>query len=237
MLERVALVGVLAGCKPLPPAPFVAFHGDTAASPRGTTTAMLVVGVAGELLGGGGVGTALRVEHQETTRTTLGLELVAGRGDSDDHNLLFALRGYGRGTPRSHDTVALTYGLGISYLDVGLVTLTLHGGGAVSYPTTHASPFLGFGLATAIPLRRGGRFGDNKIQAPCFACSEPQEPMPPEPPDPVRADLFVYVDAGGVAILGASGNRISLDAGLAIPVRADEGLLSLSLADTQRFEP
>jgi len=235
---RFTALCVLAACHALPPPPVVAFHGDTAAAPADTTTAMLVVGVAGQVLGGGGVGVAVRVERQQTDRTTVGLELTGGKGSGDGvgKHWLAALRAYGRGTPRTRDWVALTYGLGLSVMDVGLVTFTAHAGGAVSYPNDYVAPFLGAGLALALPIVKGEPWGDRKISAPCFGCSEPHSMEPPEPPDPVKADLYIYGDAGAAFMIGDK-NRLSIDAALVVPTQNKEGLLSLSLADGQRFVP
>ena len=44
---------VVVGCRPLPPAPLVALHDDTAGDRVGTTTGMLILGMAGDLGGGG----------------------------------------------------------------------------------------------------------------------------------------------------------------------------------------
>jgi hypothetical protein len=223
------LAVVLAGCRALPPPPVVAFHGETAAAPRGSTTAMIVIGVAGQILGGDGYGLALRVEHQETTRTALGIELTGGRGLEGQRvgmrgeergprprHWLVAVRGYGRGTPRDERFVALTYGAGVSVMDMGLVTLTAHGGGALGYANEHASPFLGFGAAAALPLRRGRPWGTGEKTA------EPE--------------LYLYVDLGAAIALGDT-NRLSLDLGVIGALGAGEVLVGLSLADGQRFDP
>lgn len=238
---RTLVVLALAACKPLPPPPVIAFHGDTEAGVRGAVTAMVIVGVAGQILGGGGAGLALRLEHQQTDRTALGVELTGGSGSDDDRSRywLGAVRGYGR-TQLPTRYVAATYGLGLSVMDVGLVTLTLHGGGATSYPNQYASPLLGAGFAAALPLRRGRAWGKAAEDFDfCFSCSEPQ-PKPlhrsSSSGEPVRADVFYYVDLGVATSFGGTANQLSLDIAAMVPLRADEGVLSLSIADAQRFE-
>lgn len=232
----------LAACKPLPPPPVVAFHGVTEAGARGTTTAMLIVGIAGQVLGGGGAGVALRLEHQRTDRTAVGVELTGGSGSDDDRSRywLGAVRGYGR-TQLPTRFVAATYGLGLSVMDVGLVTLTVHGGGATSYPNQYLSPFLGAGFAAAVPLRRGRPWGKAAEDYDfCFSCSEPQpkrSSIGESSAEPVRADLFYYVDLGAASSFGGTANQLSLDVAAMVPLRADEGILSLSIADAQRFTP
>jgi hypothetical protein len=228
-LLAVVLVVVLAGCRALPPPPVVAFHGETAAAPRGSTTAMIVVGVAGQILGGDGYGLALRVEHQETARTALGIELTGGRGqeggsvrvrgearEAPPRHWLVAVRGYGRGTPRDERFVALTYGAGLSVMDMGLVTLTAHGGGAFGYANEHASPYLGLGAAVALPLRRGRPWGSSEQTA--------------------GPELYLYFDLGAAIALGDT-NRLSLDLGMLGALDSGEVLIGLSLADGQRAGP
>lgn len=216
----------------MPPPPVVAFHGDTAAAPVDTTTVMLVVGIASQVFAGS-IGVALRAERQVTTRTTAGLELTGGYGESDvpeGKRWLVGLRGYGRGTPRSRDWVAVTYGAGVSVMDVGLVTVTAHGGAAVSYPNEYAAPFLGTGLALAIPLHQSEGFGVASVYAPGVNHS-------PSEPEKVGRTLYWYVDGGFVGLFGDSGNRLSLDVGLIVSLFSDHGLYSISLADAQRFDP
>lgn len=240
-LVAVGLVVVVA-CKPLPPPPVVAFHGDTEAGVRGTVTAMLIVGAAGQILGGGGAGVALRLEHQQTDRTTLGLELTGGSGSVDDRERrwLGAVRGYGR-TQLPTRVVAATYGLGLSVMDVGLVTLSAHGGAVTSYPNDYLAPFFGAGFATAIPLRRGRPWGKTAEDYDfCFHCSEPppkRTPLRSSSATPVRADLFLYLDIGAATRFGGTDNQLSFDITGMIPWRADEGVVAFSMADAQRFVP
>ncbi len=224
----------LAGCTAIAPPPMVAFHGDTTAAPVDTTVAMLVVGVAGELLGPDGWGVAVRVERQQTARTTVGGELTGGRGPhgEDGRRWLLALRGYGRVTPGAADYVAATYGLGVSVMDVGLITLTGHAGGAVSYPNDYVAPFLQLSAAFALPLRRGRRWGDKIFGGMCLACEDSSPTV--DEPAPVRAELYVIADGGAVGLLGDTGNRISIDLGYALALRADEVVIAASIADAQR---
>lgn len=242
MRALAAAAVVAAACKPLPPAPMVALHDSTAAAPVDTTTAMLVVGVAGQVLGGDGVGVGLRLERQVTARTAVGGELVIGRqtgtrGADDPPRLwLVAARGYGQGTPRAHDWVALTYGAGVGWLSTGMVSINAFVGGAVSYPNDYAVPYLQLGLALVAVLREGDRFGMPEVAPICWTCEDHQR-REPEPPPPVRSDVFWVVDLGVVGVVGDTGNRVSLDAGFARAVRADDALVGVSIADGQRIEP
>lgn len=226
-MRLAAALVVAAACKPLPPAPMVALHRDTAAAPVDSTTAMLIVGIAGELFADG-VGAAVRIERQATTRTAVGGELTVGRGDGDrahPHIWMVAARGFGLGTPRDHDWVALTYGAGLAWLSTGLVSATVHAGGAVSYPNAYGTPYLQLGLAPVVVLRAGDPLGD------------PTGPRSDEAPGPARSDVFWLADVGAVGVLGATGQRLSIDLGLAGALRAGEGLLELSAADSQRVAP
>ena len=234
-MRIILAVTAAVACRPMAPPPAVAFHGDTAAAPVDTTTVMLVLGMVTQGLTGG-VGVALRAERQVTTRTTAGLELTGGYGESDvpeGKRWLVGLRGYGRGTPRSRDWVAVTYGAGISVMDVGLVTVTAHAGGAVSYPNDYAAPFLGAGLALAIPLHQSERYGASPASMPSMHGGQ----MPPTEPEAVGRALYWYLDGGFVALLGDTGNRLSLDVGVLSSLFSDHGLYSLSIAEAQRFDP
>ena len=218
----------------------VAFHGDTASVERDTTTAMLVIGFAGPLLGGGGFGVAVRVERQQTGRTAIGAELTAGRGSIEDGEdlWLLALRGYGRTELASSRYVAVTYGAGLSLMSVGMVTVTAHGGGAVSAPNEYVSPYLGAGLAAAIPLRRGRAFGMRPGTDPCPGCFG--APIMPthgtEPPVPVKSELYGYGDLGTATTFGGTANQLSLDVGFAMPIIHDvPAVIPLSLADAHDF--
>lgn len=229
MIRAAALAAAVgaAACKPLPPAPLVALHDDTAAAPVDTTTALVVVGIAGELFASG-VGAAIRVERQVTSRTAIGGELMVGRGDGDDEDprvWVVAARGFGHGTPRAHDWVALTYGLGLAWMSTGLVSATVHGGGALSYPNGYGTPYLQLGLAPVVVLRPGRPMGDG----PALGA--------PDPPRSPRSDVFWLVDVGAVGLVGDTGNRLSIDLGMAGAMIVDDGVFALSVADGQRFAP
>ncbi|MBK9035983.1 MAG: hypothetical protein IPL61_32835 [Myxococcales bacterium] len=222
-----AALVVVAACKPLPPAPNVALHRDTAAAPVDSTTAMLIVGIAGELFSDG-LGAAIRIERQVTTRTAVGGELTIGRGEGDrdhPHIWMVAARGFGLATPAAHDWVALTYGAGLAWLSTGLVSATVHAGGAVSYPNDYGTPYLHLGLAPVVVLRAGDPLGD------------PTGPRSDEAPAPARSEVFWLADVGLVGVLGDTGQRLSVDLGWAGALVADELLIELSAADSQRVEP
>lgn len=241
-MKLACLLLVVAACKPFAPPPMIAMHADTSAAPPDSTTLVLIAGFAGTVLGGGGWGIAVRGEHQVTARTALGLELTGGWGDEATRKgeprierTLYAIRAFGRFTPRTHDWVAATYGAGLGLLDTGLVTLHLHGGAAVSYVNDVVSPVLQVGLATSLVLRRGRPFGDVSVDSRPLFTSEPTiNPGPParEGALPV-SDVFLCVDAGLVGSLDS--NRPSLDVGFASAWRAREAVVSLSAADAQRL--
>jgi hypothetical protein len=240
---------LLAACKVLPPPPVMAPHAPTAPDDRGTTTAMLIVGTAGEVLGGDGWGVALRVEHQETERTTVGVELTGGRGTTgayaDDtlfRHYLIAARGYGRFA--DIDEVALTYGAGLSWMRTGMITGSLQASFAASYPNDYLVPLGQLGIALAVPLRKGRAFKEES-RALNFGDPEPQPPPRPWPglvplqtPPPPKArqpswEIYITADLGLIVPIGNTGNRLSLDLGFAGAQRAHEGLYSLSVADSQ----
>jgi hypothetical protein len=236
---------VLWACKPIPPPPMIAMHADTAAAPKGTTSVVLVVGTAGAILGGGGWGVALRGERQVTARTALGVELSGGTGEepkrSDEdmiHRSLVALRGYGRWMPRTHDWVAVTYSIGISHLDTGLVTGTAQLGTAVSYVNDYVAPFAQLGLAAAVPLRRGTPFGDISVdRRPLFTFETDKNrgaSRPAREGTYAKPELFLCFDVGAVGLLADGKNRVSLDFGLASGLLRDEAIVGISVADTAR---
>ena len=224
---------VAGGCYVLPPAPFVPMHVETAADPKGSTTAMIVVGTAGPLWGDAGFGIALRVEHQETTRTSIGLELGGGRlkrgpfyaEPAIDHWLV-AVRTFGRFTPRSTDMVAATYGAGLSVMDTGLVTASVHGGGALGEPNDHLVPTGNVGIALAVPIRHGVPFGNECESLHVHPC----ERTPGTP----QTELYFYADLGLLAPIGDTGNRISLALGVAQALRRHVPFVALTAADSQR---
>ncbi|MFN0252247.1 MAG: hypothetical protein ACKV2T_35560 [Kofleriaceae bacterium] len=245
---RTIVVGAITlfACRALPPAPMVPFHASTAAEAVDEVTLSLVVGVAMQGLGGVGLGGAIRVERQDTERTALGAELGIGWIDADGTKLwLFALRGYGKSTPRAHDWVALTYGAGVSVLTSGMVSLQLHAGGAIAHPNDYVVPYLSAGLAASLPIIDGAPFGHLDEGPDVRATRErhareakgdvPYGPWAPKQPDPVhlRSELYVYGSIGTVVPLGDTGNALSLDFGVAKPLRDDTAFAGLSLADTQ----
>jgi hypothetical protein len=225
-MHRLVPFFVIVGCKAFPAPPMIAMHSDTSAAPEGTTTLVLVAGFAGTLFGGGGWGLALRGERQVTTRTTLGLEVTGGwgnegrrKGEQKVNHSLYALRGYGRWTPRTHDWTAATYSAGISHFDTGLVTGTIHAGTAFSYVNDFAAPVLQLGIAGAIPLVDGESFGD-----PDLGSTQP------------RPDVFLCIDAGVVGLVDEGQNRFSFDLAYLHALRARELVIGLSAADAQRFD-
>ncbi len=219
--QPLVLALLLVACKPIAPPPMVAMHADTSAAPRESTTFMLILGTAGTVLGGGGWGFAIRGEYQATNRTATGLELTAGLGseaDGDKDHLetkhkLFAVRGYGRFTPRTHDWIAATYSLGLTAMDTGLLAMTAHGGTAVSYVNDSASPVLHVGFATTMLLHDGTPFG--------------------EPKKTPETDGFVFVDAGLVGKV--ENGRLTLDAGFAGALESGEIVIGASIGAGNQF--
>lgn len=214
-------------------------HVTTAPGTRGDTTVMLVVGVAGQALGGGGVGFAVRAEHQETDHTTLGVELGAGRGDKAQigertlHHYLVAVRGYGRWASPDHDWVDATYGLGFSVMRTGLVTATVHAGGGVAYPNRYLAPTLHAGLALALPLVDGTPYGDAMV-VPGLGAEHPAIPAAPPSLATPGTRLFLYADGGVVVPIERA--TISPELGFAAPLNGDSGagIVGLSLASGVR---
>ena len=213
----------------------IPLHGTTAAEPRGETSVLVIAGFVSQALGGGGFGLAVRVQHQQTDRTALGLELTAGRGDADDTRLwLVALRGYGRGTPRSRDWVAITYGAGISVLNTGMTTLTAHGGAAVAWINDYWQPFFHAGLALAVPVNQGDSFGDMDRESADINGFERGDGalFAPVESRGVRPKLYLTLDPGFAVPIGDTGHTLSLDLAIATGIRKDSGgLFSLSVAD------
>src|SRR5690348_10937961 len=130
----LALLVLLAACHPLPPPPVFAPHVGTQPEEQGAVTAMVVVGAVTEMMGGDGWGIALRVERQQTDRTTIGGELTGGRGSEGEYEdgttfkqALIGVRAYGRMSPSDVDEIAFGYGVGLSWMRTGLVTATLQG--------------------------------------------------------------------------------------------------------------
>jgi hypothetical protein len=244
----------VAACHALPPPPVLAPHAPTEPDEPGAVTAMVVVGTVSQFLwGGDGWGVALRVERQETNRTTIGGELTGGRGSEGQYEdgtifkqALVGIRAYGRTSPSSHDEVAISYGAGLSWLRTGAITATLHTSFIASYPNDHLVPLAALSFALAVPLRHGRAFGDKPMH---LNFGEP-EPMPHEPivrdgklvlPDVPgkyavpKLDFYIGVDLGLIGPLGDTGNAVSLDLGAAVPMRQHSLLLSASAADSQSF--
>lgn len=237
----VVLLALGACSRTLPP-PMMAFHGDTSAEVKGATSAMLVVGFAGPDFYDA-YGLALRIEHQGTTRRTIGVEISGG---SDGIEWMLAARAYARHTPRSRDWVAASYGVGLSYLSPGLVTGSVHAGGAVSYVNDTAQPFLATGLALAVPLRQATR--DWHPPLPCFDETDPlkrvldREDNPAgciEEPREVPAfdtEVFFVLEGGLAVPLGDTGNQLSLDIGGAKGLLGDNTVQQASFADRQTWD-
>lgn len=241
----VACALALAGCRALPPAPVVPFHASTAAEPIDEVTFSIVVGLVMQPLGGAGLGLAVRVERQETARTALGGELTGGYVDADDTRFwMFAIRGYGQTTPHTHDWVAATYGAGISVLTTGMVSVQLHGGGAIAYPNDHVVPYLSTGVAASLPIIDGRAFGHLRGYSGRGAWRVPREqrlagavPFDWTPsstdPVPLKSELYIYGSIGTAVPLADTGNVLSLDFGAAESLRDGTPFFGLSLADTQ----
>lgn len=213
----------------------VPVHDTTAAGTRGETSVILVVGLVSQVLGGGGIGVAVRVQRQETERTLLGAELAIGRGDADDDTLwLFALRGYGKLTPRTHDWTAFHYGAGVTVLSTGMTTLTVHGANQVAWLNDTWEPYLATGLALSIPIIRGRPFGDMERDG-----DDPPEPDHPfltnTSPQPLRTRLYLTLDPGFAVPIGDTGHLLSLDVGMATAINGQNGgFVTLSLGDAVR---
>ena len=219
----------------LPPPPVVPLHDTTAAGPKGETSVVLVVGLVSQVLGGGGIGVAVRVQHQETSRTLLGGELTIGRGDADDDKLwLFALRGYGKLTPRTHDWSALHYGAGVTVLSTGMTTLTAHAAPQVSWINDYWEPYAAMGLALSVPIIEGTPFGD--MERDSGGVELGGNPLVTDvAPQPLRTRFYLTLVPGFTVPIGDTGHLLSLDAGMATAINGKNGgFLSLSLADAIR---
>jgi hypothetical protein len=248
-LRLAALTALILGtaCKPLPPPPVLPTHAGPDASPEGTTTVMLVVGMAGAILGGGGVGVAGRVEYQATDDTTLGVELTGGVGgkllrDSERNAFrsgLIGARGYGRLSLMDH--AAVTYGAGLAVLGSGALTAQMHGGMLVAYTNDNAVPVAQLSFALAVPIIEGRAFYDDhplvaRRPLPGVAPEVPHRranalfPPPENQARVPRTELFVATDVGVIIPTGDT-NRLSLDFGFAWATRAKDLVVSLNAAD------
>ena len=220
----VAATIVLGACSAVPPPPLVPFHSTTAPEEQGETTAMLIIGGAGQPLGFG-LGVAIRVEHQTTDRTAVGFDLAVGRNYEPyepEPRWLVGVRGFGRTTPSSRDWVAVTYGAGLSYLDSGNLSASLQLGGAVAATNDTFVPYAALGVAPVLVLRHGRGYG---VDAADWGTDDESRPDPDAP----RSELFLYGTGGFVGYL-ADNRRLSLDLGFAHAVREGSPLMSLSLA-------
>lgn len=224
--SRVLVLVALASCSAVSPPPLVPMHGGTAPHGEDEVTITLVVGVAGELLGGDGVGVALRGERQLTDGGSIGVQLGGGRGKEgeaiEEHgraprHWLVEVRGYGKLTSPDHDWVAGLASVGLTTMDTGLIATTLAIGGAVSYPNRYAVPALGLFAAVSHPWRRGAGLGR----------------------DGARPDTTWWLGGSvGLAVpIGDTGNVPSAELGAVWGTSAadDSGQLSLSIADGHTF--
>lgn len=233
MRQSIAAIIAFGGCSAVPPPPLVPFHSTTAAEERGTTSAMLILGAAGQPLGMG-FGAAVRIEHQATDRTALGFDIVAGRGldtVKPEPKLFVGVRGFGRTNPTTRDWLAVTYGAGLSYLDSGNLSVSLQLGGAVAATNETFVPYATLGVAPVLVLRRGRGYSTDAASIGCIACSAKDELSRPEAEAP-RSEVFLHGGAGFVGYLSDE-RRLSLDLGLAYALRDGSPVMSMSLAGRQ----
>ncbi|MEO7097185.1 MAG: hypothetical protein ABI175_28250, partial [Polyangiales bacterium] len=225
----------LAACHVSPPPPVLPFHTTTEPDPKGETSLVLVVGGVMQGLGGAGLGVAVRLQHQQTDHTALGLEMAAGHGDGDNTKLsMVAFRGYGRTTVRDYDWLAVTYGAGFSLLSTGMVSVTAHAGTATSYPNDHFVPYLSVSIAVAAPLTQGDDFGDmdddiNESARANAAVGSP--PIGYGGKRGVGTTGYLVFDPGFLVPAGDTGHDFSFDLGLAFGTRSGTGFWSASIAD------
>ncbi|HEY4178678.1 MAG TPA: hypothetical protein VGM90_17650 [Kofleriaceae bacterium] len=213
---------LLAACRPLPPVPTLPVHASTEGPGEGATTALIVVGWAGTPLGGGGFGGALRVEHQYTDATTLGVELTGGRGDDRIKNAheeyfrqwLLGVRGYGRSQIGGSRYANYTYGAGLAIMGSGAFVAQLHGGGLFGVPNEHAEPLLQLSLAASLPILAGMEYGD---------AGRASTSMP---------SVLYFVIDGGALFHPSDSDGISLDVGGAVPIHGDDALMGVTAADS-----
>jgi hypothetical protein len=242
---RLSVIVVVCGaCRITAPPPLVPFHAVTAPDERGATSMMIVAGTASQLLfGGDGWGLALRIEHQETTSTAVGVELTGGRGDQSRYadgtifrHWLVGMRGYGRYGVAADGPFALQYGAGVSLAASGLVTATLDGGAAASTNNAHANPLTSLSAALAIPLRAGRAFSDERL-AIGFGPPDPAAPSTDRRPRfrTPKAEIYLIAGLGVVVPLGDTDNRLSLDVSVGKALREGAGVIALTAADRQRI--
>lgn len=225
VVAGAALVGgALGACTPVSPPPLVPMHAGTAPHAVDETTITVVVGLAGELLGGEGWGVALRGERQVDDGTAVGVQLAGGRGSEGQglhgrplRHWLLEVRGYGRLGSVERDWLAGLASLGVTAMDTGLLATTVAAGAAVSYPNDYTVPALGVFAAVSHPWRRGDGFG-------------------PDHDEHVDTTWWLGVTGGVQVPVGDSGNAVSLEAGVARALGVDGGgQISVSLADSHTF--
>lgn len=208
-------------------------HDTTAAGPKGETSVVFVVGLVSQVLGGGGLGVAVRVQRQETERTLLGAELTIGRGDADDTKLwLFALRGYGKLTPKDRDYLALHYGAGLSVLSTGMTTLSAHGASQIAWVNDYWQPYVATGLALSVPIIHGRPFGDMEGRPDEAPGDHPLFVGRATETAPLHTRLYLTLVPGFAVPIGDTGHLLSLDVGLATSINGNNsGFVTLSVAD------
>lgn len=211
-------------------------HDTTAAGAQGETSVVFVVGLVTQALGGAGLGVAVRVQRQETERTLLGAELAVGRGEADDTKLwLFALRGYGKLTPRTRDYIAFHYGAGLSVLSTGMTTLSAHGASQVAWINDYWQPYVATGLALSVPIIHGRPFGDMEGRPEYDADDKPLFVGQAAETAPLHTRLYLTLVPGFAVPIGDTGHMLSLDAGLATSINGkNSGFVALSVADLIR---
>jgi hypothetical protein len=206
---------------------------------------MVIVGGAGQVLGGTGWGVALRVEHQTTDAFTVGAELTGGRGSIDNpgathspiHHWLVSLRSYTRYARPDHPWLAVIGGLGVSTMDTGLIALTPHLGGAVAALNNGAVPTLQVAGAVSWPLRRGRSFGDRAMRVNVGLGPDAKLTQPTAFDDagpPPKTTWFLLADVGLLVPL-QSANALSLNLGAAWALGQNDHEASVSVAGQQRF--
>lgn len=221
-------------------------HAPTEPNEQGAITAIVAIGYVEQIMGGDGWGVALRIERQQTDRTTIGGELTGGRGSEGQYEdgttfrqSLIALRGYGRTSPSHANALAISYGAGLSWMRTGALTGSLQTSFIASYPNDHLVPLAALSIALAVPLVHGRAFGEKPLNL-NFGEPEPRPPADPLSPPPSiygvpHADLFFGLDLGLFTPFARTGNAFSIDAGVAVPLRARDVLVSVSAADSQTF--
>ena len=156
-LLLIVVVGSLAGCSPLSPAPFATRNAAALPAPEGATTFTAVIGITTSAE----FGSELRVHHQ--VREDLSIGGAVGGGWSAPKRdgamtepwleWLFAGRFIGNYFP-NEEALAIPFGLGLGVTNTGLVYSTVNTGVAVSSTgetKVYAEPF----VALSVPIRKG----------------------------------------------------------------------------------